>query len=184
MPTNPKGYKPKTSRPKYPLSVENQRKLIEKADKPLKALIVFILSTGAHPSVLTDKKHNLDLSDDEHYSWNRPKTRKRVMFSWSKAMLKGSLYKELRRFKKKKPNACWYLLSVLGGDLKIKGVCPLQLRHTHFANMARLGYDLFTIAGRSGTSIDTIQQFYALGMGEMKRLSEDDRKYLEWLMEA
>jgi integrase len=184
MVTNPKGYKPKKKRIKYPLTVEEQRKLIDGAERPIKALIVFILSTGAHPSVLTDAKHNLDLTSDRHYSWNRPKTGKAVGGSWSAAMLKGGLHKELKKLSKRKVNTLWYFLADYGGQVEIKGLCPLQLRHTHFANMARLGYDPFTISHRSGTSISTIQMHYTIGLGEMKKLTDTDRKYLEWLMEA
>lgn len=184
MVSNPKGYRPKTTRPKYPLSVDEQRKLIESSEGPVKAMIVFMLSTGAHPSVLSDKKYNLDFKDDSYYSWNRPKSHKRVMSQWSKAMTEKALYKELRKIKGKSPGYYWLLISKLGEELKIPGVCPLQLRHTHYVNRARLGHNMLDISHGSGTSINTIAQYYTIGMGQSKTLSEDDRAWLSWLMEV
>jgi hypothetical protein len=184
MVTNPKGYRPKTKRRKYPLTVNEQKKLIDNADKPTKALLVFMLSTGAHPIILTDKTYFLDLQHERNYSWNRPKTDKPVQGVWSKAMLEGSLFKELRRFARKKKGTPWYLVSKLGAELGFKGLCPLQLRHTHFVNRARLGHNAFDIAHGAGTDLATIYTYYTVGMGESRSLTEDEREWLKWLMEA
>lgn len=186
MTTNPKGYKPKVKNPKYPLTVQEQRKLIDKAEGKERAILIFFLSTGAHPSVLSDVKFSLDLKkSDNYYSWARPKTNAEVGGSFSKAMTKQ--VRTILLSKKvygRDPTRFWQIIEKLGRDVGIEGVCPLQLRHTHFANRARLGHDIFSIVHGSGTSLNTIAKYYTFGLNESKKLSEDDRHFLEWLMEA
>ncbi len=182
MPSNPKGYRPKRSNEKYPLSIDEQRRLIDNAVPRLRTLVVFMLSTGAHPSVLTDRGYSLDWTKD-YYSWNRPKTFKKVRGSWSRAMREQDL-KELRKIRSKTGGYYWELIKDLGDSVGLKGLCPLQLRHTHFVNRARLGHNPFDIAHGASTSLETVYDYYTLGMGESKRLSDDDRHFLEWLMEG
>ena len=157
--------------------------MIENAEGMTKSLIIFLLSTGAHPSVITEKQYHLDLSDKVFYAWNRPKTDKEVKGRWSKAMSEESRISDIKKFLRKKKGNPWYRISVLGDELGIPGVCPLQLRHTHFVNRAMLGHNPFSIASGSGTSLGTIDSYYTLGIGGTKKLTEGDRKYLEWLME-
>ncbi len=186
MTTNPQGYKPKNPRKKYPLTVEQQRKLIDKAEGKVKAILVFFISTGAHPSVLSRKEYSLDLDDETYYSWNRPKTNAEVAQTYPKALQDKELRKALssKRTRGKDPTRYWQIIRKLGEEVGIKGLCPLQLRHTHFANRARLGHDVFSIAHGSGTSLNTIGKYYTIGLGESKKLSEEDRRFLEWLMEV
>jgi len=183
MTTNPNGYRPKKPREKFPLSVEQQRKMIEKAGTREKALIVFLLSTGAHPSVLTEKAYNFDWTE-QYFSWNRPKTLEKVRGSWSRAMREDDLYKELRKLRSKTPGYLWELVRDIGNGVEVKGVCPVQCRHTYFSNRARLGHNAFDIAHGAATSLDTIYDYYTIGMGEAKKLSDDDKRFLEWLMEV
>ena len=183
MVTNPKGYRPKKTNEKYPLSVEEQRRLIEKADPREKALILFVISTGAHPSVLTDRQYKLDWND-KYYSWNRPKTHRKIRGAWSRAMREDSLFKELRKLRSKTPGYCWELISSIGKSIGIKGICPLQLRHTYFVNRARLGHNPFDISHGAGTSLQTVHDYYTIGMGESKAIPKQDRDYLSWLMEV
>jgi len=183
MVTNPKGYRPKKTNEKYPLSVEEQRRLIEKADPREKALILFVISTGAHPSVLTDRQYKLDWND-KYYSWNRPKTHRKIRGAWSRAMREDSLFKELRKLRSKTPGYCWELINSIGKSIGIKGICPLQLRHTYFVNRARLGHNPFDISHGAGTSLQTVHDYYTIGMGESKAIPKQDRDYLSWLMEV
>jgi hypothetical protein len=59
----------------------------------------------------------------------------------------------------------------------------LRLRHTHIVNLARLGYDAFTISHRTGTSLSSIGRHYTVGMAEAKRLTDEERGYLTWLID-
>ena len=183
MVTNPKGYRPKTTREKFPLSIDEQRSLIEKAQPREKALIIFMLSTGAHPSVLTDRKYKLQWTD-KYYSWNRPKSHRKVRGAWSRAMKEMTMYVELRKIRSKTSGYYWELINAIGKEIGIRGVCPLQLRHTYFVNRARLGHHPFDISHGAGTHLKTVHDYYALGMGESKTLSTTDREYLSWLMEV
>ena len=183
MVTNPKGYRPKRAREKFPLSIDEQRRLIEKAEPREKALIIFMISTGAHPVVLTDRKYKLDWTE-KYYSWNRPKSHRKIRGAWSRAMCEGDLLKELRKVRSKTPGYYWALISLIGLDIGIKGVCPLQLRHTYFVNRARLGHNPFDISHGAGTSLETVHDYYTIGMGESKAMPDEDREYLSWLMEV
>lgn len=178
-----KGYTPKTSREKFPLSVEIQRKLIDKAEGKTKALLVLMLSTGMHPRVLSKSKFKLTWNQD-YYSWNRPKTMNKVRGNWSKAMRDGDLYAELNKLRNRTPQRLWQIIDDLGDSIKVTGLCPLQLRHTYFVNRARLGHNAFDIAHGAATDLKTVYSFYTIGMGESKKLSQDDREFLEWLMEV
>ena len=188
MTTNPQGYKPKNPRKKYPLTIEQQRKLIDRAEGKTKAILLFFLSTGAHPSVLTDedKEYRLDLTDDNYYSWNRPKTHREVQGRYPKCLQDKELRKTLnsKHTKGKDPTRYWQIIKKLGEDVGIKGVCPVQLRHTYFVNRGRLGHHIWDIAHGAATSVETISQYYTIGMGESKKLSKEDRGFLEWLMEV
>jgi integrase len=178
-----KGYHPKTSREKFPLSVEEQQKLVKKAEGKEKSLLVLMLSTGMHPRVLSQKKFNLTWTED-YFSWNRPKTNKKLRGSWSKAMKEGDNLGHLGKLRGKTPQRLWQIIDELGEKCKISGVCPLQLRHTYFVNLARLGHDAFTIAHGAATDLKTIYDYYTMGMSQMKALSEEDREWLKWLMEV
>jgi len=178
-----KGYHPKTSREKLPLSVEVQKKLIKKAEGKEKTLVVLMLSTGMHPRVLSKK--NLSLTwDKDYFSWKRPKTNKKLMGAWSKAMKEGDNLGHLGKLRGKTPQRLWQIIDELGEKCGSTGVCPLQLRHTHFVNRARLGHNAFDIAHGASTDLKTIYNFYTIGMGESKKLSQEDRQFLEWLMEV
>jgi hypothetical protein len=99
-------------------------------------------------------------------------------------MKEGELRKDLKRLKNKSVGYLWLLVKDFGEEQGVKGLCPLQLRHTHYVNRARLGHNAFDISHGSGTSLNTIHQYYTVGMGQSKGLSEDDREFLAWLMEA
>jgi integrase len=178
-----KGYHPKTSREKFPLKVEVQRRLIEKAEGREKALLILMLSTGMHPRVLSQVKYKLVWTEDYH-SWNRPKTNNKIMGNWSKAMREGDNLGHLNKLRGKTPQRLWQIIDELGERCKVTGLCPLQLRHTYFVNRARLGHNAFDIAHGAATDLRTVYSFYTIGMGESKKLSQEDREFLEWLMEV
>lgn len=178
-----KGYHPKTSREKLPLSVESQKKMIGKAEGKEKTLVILMLSTGMHPRVLSQKSYNLTW-DKDYYSWNRPKTLKKLRGSWSKAMKEGDNLGHLNKLRGRTPQRLWQIIDELGGKCGLTGVCPLQCRHTHFVNRARLGHNAFDIAHGASTDLNTIYDYYTIGMGESKKLSDEDRRFLEWLMEV
>jgi hypothetical protein len=192
MPSNPKGYRPKKSRVQFPLTVKQQRTILEPqigddgvdyTDHRIRALMILSLSTGMHPKILSEPdRYGLTWTND-YFSWNRVKSRRQVQGAWSKAMREGQ--------------NLGYVKKLLGKDVStyrkaIGGYCePMKVkmnmltgRHTNFCNRARLGQDPFSIAHATGTSLKVIMQYYTIGVGEMGTLAEDDRAFLKWLCEV
>ncbi len=178
-----KGYHPKTSREKFPLSVADQQKLVKKAEDKEKSLLILMLSTGMHPRVLSNKNCKLDWTE-EYFSWNRPKTHNKLRGSWSKAMKEGDNLGHLGKLRGKTPQRYWQIIDDLGEECGITGLCPLQLRHTYFVNLARLGHDAFSIAHGAATDLKTIFDYYTMGMNQMAKLTDEEREWLKWLMEV
>jgi len=175
---------PKNPRPKLPLSVNQQRDLLKgDLDFP-KALIRMILSTGMHPCVFERPDQYGITWNDKYYTWVRPKNNKAIQGNWSKAMQEPGILDILKT--KMKRSREWYFMIVRdrGKEVGIKGLCPLQLRHAYFVNRARLGHNAFDISHGAGTGMDVIYKHYTIGMGESKSLSQEDRGFLEWLMET
>ena len=178
-----KEYRPKTTRKKLPLTIEEQRNLLMKASEKEKALLVLMLSTGMHPKVLSDRSYGLTFNDN-YYEWNRPKTYKVVRGGWSKAVKEGNIIATIKKMEGCGRQWYWELLKTAGLRIKLKGLCPNQLRHTYFVNLARLQYNPYDIAAKSATNFKTAYEFYMTGMGEGKGLSDTDKDFLKWLMEA
>lgn len=179
-----RGYRPKYSRAKLPLTVEAQRKLLGKAEGEVRALFLLMLSTGMHPKVLSQtKKYGLTW-DNTYYAWKRTKTMKPVQGAWSKAMRDGNTLQDL--WEMKGHSRQWYhrVLRELGKEAGVAGLCPLQLRHTFFVNRARLGHNAYDIAHGAATGMEVIYNYYTIGMGEAKALKPEDREWLQWLIEA
>jgi len=178
-----KGYKPKSSREKLPLTVGIQQKLLDEADDRERALMILMLSTGMHPRVLSQKTYNL-IWDENYYSWNRPKTYNKLRGAWSKAMRQGQTLGIVNKLRGRTPQRLWQIIDGLGDRCNVSGLCPLQLRHTHFVNRARLGHNAFEIAHGAATDLKTVYSYYTIGMGEMKRLTDVEKEWLQWLMET
>lgn len=178
-----KSYKPSGSREKSPLTVEQQRQLVAKAEGKTKALLILILSTGMHPKILSKNAYKLEWGPN-YYTFLRTKTFKRLHGSWSPAMKErhGILIEGVYRIKNRTPQRYWQLLKELGRECKISGLCPLQCRKTYFVNRARQGVNAYDIAQAAQTSMSTIYHHYMKGSTERKRLSEDDKEWLDWLM--
>ena len=85
---------------------------------------------------------------------------------------------ELVKLRGLTPQRLWQIIEGLGQKVGIKGLCPLQLRHTHFVNRARLGHNPFDIAHGAATDLQTVYTYYTIGMGESKSLSKEDRAFL------
>ena len=191
MPSNPKGYRPKTSRTQLPLTVGEQRKLFEGVKEKdrirERALLAFFLSTGAHPMVLANVKCGFTWSQD-YYEWHRPKTHKVITSSWSRAMRESGIlqYFDVNRKRgtllEKDVSTYRKLLERIGQRVGIKLNC-LKCRHTSFVNEARLQHNAFDIAMKANTNLQTVYRYYMIGMGESKALSPDDKEFLQWLME-
>jgi len=178
-----KGYRAKSGRTKFPLDVQAQRKLIKKAEGKEKTLLILMLSTGIHPKVLAHKRYGLEW-DKRYYRWLRVKTMNEVMGAWSKAMRENGVLSGLVKLRGLTPQRLWQIVEGLGQKVKIKGLCPLQLRHTSFVNRARLKHDVFSISQGAGTDLTTVANYYMIGLNESKSMSKEDRTFLRWLMEA
>lgn len=165
------------------LTVEQQRLLVEGKGFPT-ALCRLLLSTGMHPSVLTQYDVCRLTFDSDQYSYQRPKTRRKIIGLWSRAMREPGMLEEIVR--NVGCSRVWYY-QVVARRIATKCMTrgsPLTLRHTYFVNRARLGHNVLDIAHSAGTSMDTIYRYYTVGMGDAKRLSEDDLEFLRWLMEV
>lgn len=168
------------------LTVENQRALLDASCSISLGNLLsrLILSTGIHPAVLS-KPNRFSLQfDDTYYSYKRPKSLHPVSGAWSTAMRENDILLSLRGYLGRSTRYYQSWLEVQGKRANAaQRLGPLQLRHTYFVNKARLGTDAFTIAHASGTSIRTIMRHYTVGMAESKRLTDDERRFLEWLMD-
>jgi len=179
-----KNYRPQNARTMLPMSVEVQKHLIDKSEGETKALLELILSTGMHPKVLAEPKRYGLTWNDKYVSWRRTKTMKEISLPWSKAMREPGILEALFKLKGKTRVWYWMMIKELGRENGVTTLCPLQLRHNYFINRARLGHNAFDMAHGSATSLDIVYRHYTVGMNESKSLSDDDKHWLQWLMEA
>lgn len=167
-----------------PLTVADQRRIIDKATDREKALIILMLSTGVHPAVLSNPKYDFSY-DDNYYQWKRTKKTKNniVRGVWSQRMRDKAILSALESLRGLTVRGYYFLVRSAGNRAKITPLGPLRLRHTHFVNGARLGHDAFSISATAATDLTTIQQYYTIGIQEMSSLSDSDRSWLKELME-
>ena len=177
-----------TSRSLVFLSVQEQEALTgppgHAVDQLSVALCRLALSTGIHPAVWS-RPHEYGLRVSSSYlDYHRPKTFKHVTIPWSTAMKESGVLTVLAHATSKTPE---YYAQLVSGHAEAAGIpgrtAFLRLRHTHIVNLARLGYDAFTISHRTGTSLSSIGRHYTVGMAEGRRLTEQERGYLAWLIE-
>ncbi len=151
---------------------------------PGQALVMCILSTGMHPSVLSrPDDFALDITPD-YYSYMRPKTLKPVSHPWSRLMASTDGWLTIKDLLGS--HRSWYHAECarIGSEAGIPfKVGPNMLRHEMFSNLARIGYDPFTISHRAGTSLDTIGRYYTVGMADAKRLTPTELAFLQELMD-
>lgn len=183
-----KGYVAKTSRPKLPLTVEQQRRLVKvaqsKGSGQPETLLILMLSTGMHPKVLVDERYGFTWTKD-YYTWKRPKTYKPITGSWSRAMMEmDNLDGRLKKLRGSTRQYYHQVLKYLGVEAGLVGFCPLQARHTNFVNRARLGHNAFDISMSCSTDMKTIYDYYMIGAGECRALSQADKEWLQWLVES
>lgn len=171
------------------LSVQEQMRLTGRQhDGPVSDLSVALsrlaLSTGIHPCVLAQPQvYRLSFSA-QYIDWCRPKTFKRVTLPWSKAMQEPGVFESLTPKVHRTSTYYAEVVSRAAEHAGIKGrTAFLRLRHSHMVNLARLGYDPFLITHRTGTSLGSIGRHYTVGMAEAKRLTGEEKDYLEWLIE-
>lgn len=182
MRRNRKKYIPKYgARPKLPLSVDEQMRLVEASEGPTRTLLLLFLSTGMHPLCLAEPKRYGLAWDEDYVSWKRTKNFKQCTFRWSSAM-KDEL-SSLHKLKGKTRQWYFMLVKDFGRANGVPSLCPLQLRHNYFINRARLGHNAFDIAHSSGTDLDIVYHHYTTGMNESSTLSPRNIDFLRWLME-
>lgn len=148
-----------------------------------KSLAIFFLSTGAHPSILSDPQRYQFYTDSSSYSWARPKTRRPVIGVWSQAMRQDIVQKTLSEALGTNRFKLYHQLSALGRHLGIQCVGPLLLRHTNYVDRARLGHHILDIAHSTGTNMYTVYRYYTVGIQLAKATAEEDKNYLRWLIE-
>jgi integrase len=167
-----------------PLTVGDQRRIVDKATDREKPLILLMLSTGIHPAVLSKPKYEFSY-DDNYYQWKRTKKTKNniVRGAWSSRMRDKAILSSLEGLRGLTVRGYYFLIANAGKRAKITPLGPLRLRHTHFVNGARLGHDAFSISSTAATDLTTIQQYYTIGISEMASLSDSDRTWLKELME-
>ena len=179
-----KGYMPKYSRTKFPLTVDAQKLLIEslkgKEYDSERTLTILMISTGMHPLVLAEPQIHALAWNPNYAEWKRPKTSVQIHVNWSLAMKEVLPY--LGALKGCTRQWYWDIVKSAGKAGGISGLCPLQLRHTHFVNLARMGYSESDLRIESGTNQNTISHHYLTGLREIKRLTPEDKVFLEWLM--
>lgn len=179
---------PSRSREKPPISVEQQVKLLEglnTADPDLRQVVtLFFLSTGSHPAVLADPiRHDFKITPD-YYSYCRPKSFTPITFRWSRMITQHTLWKVLRDNLGATIQYYGQLTADLGKEAEVPyRVGPNRLRHEMFCNLARLGYDPFTIKHRTGTSLNTIGRYYTVGLAESKILTPEEKAWLREVMD-
>jgi integrase len=167
-----------------PLTVEQQRKLILSATDRQRPLIILLLSTGMHPVVLSKKKYEFSFTED-YYQWKRPKKLRNniVRGTWSRMMRGKGILEAVESLRGLTTQGYWYLVNDAGNKAGISPVGPLRLRHSNLTNHARLNHDRYTTAAMAATSVDTIEQYYTIGINELGILTEQEKEWLKELME-
>jgi hypothetical protein len=119
-----------------------------------------------------------------YLDYSRPKTLKRVTIPWSAALREPGVLPVLAKAVGRTPE---YYAEVVSQRAREVGIADrtafLRLRHTHIVNLARLGFEPYYISHRTGTSFSSIGRHYTVGMAEAKRLTEEEKGYLTWLIE-
>jgi hypothetical protein len=148
------------------------------------ALCRLALSTGIHPVVWSrPNEYALRLSS-QYLDYSRPKTLKKITVPWSCAMKDPWVLPVLAKVVGRTPEYYAEIVSQRAHEVGITDrTAFLRLRHSHIVDLARLGYDPFTISHRTGTSLSSIGRHYTVGMAEAKRLTEEEKGYLTWLIE-
>ena len=169
---------------KLPLSVEDQMKMISKAPSEAhRVLLLLFLSKGIHPICLAKPRDYGLVWDDKYVSWERSKTNKVVTTSWSKTMKEGSNLVLLRKISGMTKQRYWQMVKESGRIVGIPNLCPLRLRYTYFCNRGRLMHHPYDVSASSGTSMDTIYNYYTIGKEENEKLSDEERMFLKELIE-
>jgi hypothetical protein len=167
--------------------VAEQRRVLEVDDftnPRIRALLILSLSTGLHPKVLARPEHHGLTWTNEYYSWNRPKTKRQVQGAWSKAMREGQNLNLMKKWLNRDVSTYRKALDGYCEPRRVAKMNMLRGRHTSFCNQARMGRDPMSIASSTGTSLNVILQYYTIGIHEGPTLSEDDRKFLRWLIDV
>lgn len=168
-----------------PLSVNEIMKIMNAPESNEKSLALLILTTGIHPKCIQywGKQYNIEYSD-KYIVWKRTKTKKRIMISWRAPMLDQKRYQCLTYWKGQSRQWMWEQLhDVFGPKIKVNGLGPLLLRRAYFINRGRLNHSPMLIEAEAQTAWSTIVKYYAVGMTEHSKLTEEEINYLKQMYE-
>lgn len=141
---------------KDPLTPKQQQKVIDAAGKmnnyeninPLH-LTLFLLRTGAHPSVLANKqKSSLKTTEPDHLQWSRPK--KHGGFAITRVIISKELKPWIYDFVLKEfPDYrewYWRFCKILGTKAGVPDLSPMSFRHTFGCNLDDMGFSAYEIS--------------------------------------
>jgi len=152
------------------LTASQQVKVIEAAEKigtyegfDVKKIIVFMIRTGAHPSVLSNKgKSSLKVTEDNHVQWHRPK--KKGGYAITRVKISKDIDPWVRDFVLQEFPSYrewfWGLCKAVGREAGIPELSPMSLRHTFGTNMDDLGFGPADICTMMNASLPVVVKRY------------------------
>jgi len=160
---------------KEPLSEEKLQKILSVCTEREKHLILFLVNTGMHISVLVDKKKSELRYENGHISWRRPKTRKYVRIRAAKVI--QPFIDEILAMPKYSRQYYFNLLKDIGKRAGVPDLSPLTLRHTFGVNMLKKGADIPTLKEIMGVENTTVLMRYLKHTDDMVEKFFDN---IEW----
>ena len=167
-----------------PLTIRQQERLISRTvGEKEKAALVLFLSTGIHPKCIAfPDEYKLSIGE---YSMSWKRTKKKTEGTCTLSL--SSAFRESRHTIEKKlmgKSKVWLWTLVSRAGKRIEMTLNARLcRHTALCNFVRLNKDIFYIRSATGTTLDTISGIYTIGIEDKKRMTQEERQWLEWLME-
>ena len=125
-------------------------------------LTLFLLKTGAHPSVLANKqKSSLKTTEDDHIQWSRPKKNggfaiTRVKISKNlKPWIYDFILQEFPTYRE------WYwgFCKKLGKSAGVSELSPMSFRHTFGSNLDDMGFTPSEIQSLMNCSLPVLMRY-------------------------
>lgn len=129
----------------------------------VREMILFMLRTGVHPSVLANKaRSNLKVTEDGHVQWSRPK--KRGGHAITRVKVSKDIEPWVREFVlqefPKYREWYWGLCKKVGREAGVPELSPMSLRHTFGTNLDELGFSPAEICSMMNASLPVVVKRY------------------------
>lgn len=139
-------------------------------------LTLFMLRTGAHPSVLTNKqKSSMKTTEDDHIQWHRPKKKggyaiTRIKISKDlKPWIDDFILQEFPKYRE----WVWGFCKALGKKAGIPELSPMTFRHTFGCNLDEMGFTPSEIQSLMNCSLPVLMRYTKRQEREIDRKLEE-----------